>query len=172
MNQVIIQGVGFVALLFVIVSFQKKERGSLLFTMLVGLVLFVVHYLLLNAWTGALLNLVEAGVVYVSYKKESTSWARQKFWLYIFVLLFVVSGLVVSRTLIDLLPVIAQIIGVIGVWRNDPREIRFIMLVPRPLWFLYNLSIGSYAGMATEVFIFLSLVIGIFRFDIFGRSKK
>lgn len=171
-NQIIIQGIGYLALVFVILSFQKNKRVNILSIMLIGLVLFVVHYSLLKAWTGALMNLIEAGVVFVSYKKETKSWARRGFWPYLFILLYTVAGIYASKTLVGFLPVVAQSFGAIAVWQKNPRAIRFLMLVPRPLWFIYNFVVGSYAGMTTEVIILLSVITGIVRFDLHSKRDK
>ncbi len=76
------------------------------------------------------------------------------------------------KTASDVLPIAAQIFGGIAVWQNNPRSIRFLMLIPRPLWFIYNLFVGSYAGMIAEVFIFTSVLVGIIRFDILRQVKK
>jgi hypothetical protein len=171
MNSVIIQGVVYVALIFVLLSFQRNKRVSILLTMLVGLVLFVVHYSLLHAWTGALLNLLEAGVVYVSFAKETNRWAQRAFWPYLFCTLIVVAGFMTSKSYVDWLPAVAQLFGTFAVWQKNPRYIRFIMLAPRPLWFLYNLSVGSQAGMVAEVFILLSVLTGIVRFDILSQKE-
>ena len=171
MNQILIQGIGFFALFFVILSFQKKKRVSLLLIMLAGLLLFVVHFSLLKAWTGALMNLVEAGVVFVSYKREVSGWAKKSFWPYVFILLYILFGLLTVKNRIDILPIIAQIFGAIAVWQKNPRIIRYIMLAPRPLWFIYNATVGSYAGMMTEILIFISVIIGIVRFDILRKNS-
>src|SRR5260370_35122127 len=98
--------------------------------MLVGLVLFVVHYSLLHAWTGALMNLIEVGMVLVAYQKETRLWAQRKFWPYIFILLYIIAGLLTFRTLVDFLPILAQAFATISVWQKNPRAIRFIMLAP------------------------------------------
>lgn len=172
MNQVIVQGIGYLALLFVLLSFQKSKRINILLLMLVGLILFVIHYSLLNAWTGALMNLAEAGVVFVSYKKETKAWAKKKLWLYVFILAYIISGAFTTKSFVDLLPIVAQIFGALAVWQTNPRTIRFIMLIPRPLWFIYNLIVGSYAGMTAEIFILASVLIGIVRFDILSKSTK
>jgi hypothetical protein len=172
MEQVIIQGIGFLAFFFVIISFQKKGRVSILLIMLIGLLLFAIHYGLLKAWTGAVMNIIEAGVVFIAYKKDTQSWAKQKFWPYAFIIIYILVGLLTAKTLVNLLPIIAQIFGAIAVWQANPKAIRLFMLVPRPLWFTFNLAVGSYAGMVTEIFLLLSVVIGIVRFDIFDRSKK
>src|SRR4051812_43229728 len=88
LSPVVVQGIGYIALAFVILSFQQKKRLSILATMLVGVALFAVHYSLLHAWTGSLLNLLEASVVFVAFKKETEAWARNIVWPYIFSLLF------------------------------------------------------------------------------------
>ena len=140
--------------------------------MLVGLLLFVAHYSLLHAWSGAIANLIEAVVVYVAYQKETKAWAKYKFWLPVFILIFVITGLLSSKTVIDFFPVLGQMFGTVAVWQKNPKAIRFIMLAPRPLWFIYNFIVGSYAGMLAEIFILLSVVTGIVRFDILGKPAK
>lgn len=172
MSQILIQGVGYLALLCVILSFQKNSRVKILLVMMMGLVLFVFHYALLGAWIGSLMNLIEAAMVFVAYKKETDRWAQHRLWVYIFIALFVAAGALTAKSVVDTLPVIAQIFGTIAVWQTSPRSIRFIMLAPRPLWFIYNLTVGSYAGMTAEVFILLSVFIGIVRFDILGKPEK
>jgi len=172
MNQIIIQGIGYLALLFVVLSFQRNSRPKLLFFMIIGLVLFVVHYALLGAWVGALLNLIEGGMTFVAYRKETDAWAQKRVWPYAFAALFIIAGVVVAKSYVDLLPVIAQIVGTIAVWQTNPKRIRFIMLIPRPLWFTYNLFVGSYAGMTTEVIILLSVVIGAVRFDMIKKRIR
>ncbi len=172
MNPILIQGIGFLALIFVILSFQKKERVTLLLVMFVGLLLFVLHYSLLGAWTGALMNLIEAGVVFVSFKKETALWAKKSFWPYLFIVAYVLTGALTLKSVPDIFPIIAQIFGAIAVWQKNPRTIRFIILVPRPLWFGYNLIVGSYAGMVTEIVILLSVFVSIVRFDILHQAEK
>lgn len=166
MDQFVAQGVGYLALLFVILSFQKNKRTTLLLVMLTGLLLFTVHYALIGAWTGSLMNLIEAGMVFIAYKKETKAWAQRVFWLYFFIGLYVISGVFTVKGWIDVLPVLAQAFGAVAVWQTSARAIRFLMLAPRPLWFIYNLAVGSQAGVVAEVLITTSVVIGIVRFDI------
>lgn len=118
------------------------------------------------------MNLIEAGVVFVAYKKETDSWAKQKFWPYVFILLYIIAGIITARSTVDFLPIIAQVFGAIAVWQTNPKTIRFIMLVPRPLWFIYNFMVGSYAGVTAEILILASVLIGILRFDILKQKKK
>lgn len=56
MNPTIIQAIGFVALGFVIVSFQNNKRSTLLALMLTSVSLLVDHFILLGAWTGKVIQ--------------------------------------------------------------------------------------------------------------------
>lgn len=170
MHQILVQGIGYIALCFVIFSFQKNKRIHILFIMLSGLLLFVVHYSLLHAWTGAVMNFIEAWTVFVAYKKETEIWAQWKYRPFLFILLFLITGYGSSQGLIDMLPIIAQIFGTIAVWQTKPTLIRYIMLIPRPLRFIYNAAVWSYAGVIAEVCIFVSVVVSIIRFDILHVS--
>ena len=58
MNQIIIQGVGYVALLFSILSFQKNKRSSILLYLIIANILFSLHFSLLHAWTGAAMSVL------------------------------------------------------------------------------------------------------------------
>lgn len=117
------------------------------------------------------MNLVEAIVVFVAYKKETVAWAKQKFWPFLFILLYIIAGIFTAKAIMDVLPIVAQVFGAIAVWQTSPRTIRFIMLVPRPLWFIYNFIVGSQAGMVAEIFILISVFVGIVRFDILGKKE-
>ena len=172
MHQIIVQGVGYLALLFVLLSFQGRKRVQILLAMLTGVLLFVLHYSLLHAWTGALMNAIEASVVFVSFKKEKSTWANNKLWLYVFISLYVLAAALTVKNPVDVLPIIAQISGAIAVWQTNPRSIRFIMLIPRPLWFVYNLAVGSQAGAVAEVFMLSSVLAGIVRYDILKKKSK
>lgn len=172
MNEILIQAVGFVAVLFVFLSFQKNKRINILILMLVGLLIFTVYYVLLQAYIGAIMNLIEAGMVFVAYKKETQKWAQHKLWPFVFIAVFIIAGILNAKSWVDFLPIAAQIMGTIAVWQTKPRAIRFIMLVPRPLWFTYNLTVGAYAGMVAEIIIFISVVIGIIRFDILKKRAE
>ena len=172
MNEIVGQIVGYAALVVVIFSFQRNKRSALLLIMLGGLLLFATSYALLHAWTGSLANLIEAGVTFVAYKKEDKVWAKQPYWLYIFIGLYVLSGVITARSWADTLPIIAQTFGAIAVWQTSSRRIRYLMLIPRPLWFTYNLIVGAQAAMIAEVLIFTSVVVGIVRFDILKQKEK
>lgn len=172
MNQVVIQGIGFLALFFYTLSFQHKDRKKLLIWLLIGTVLWTIHYSFLNAWTGALLNAIEGFQALIFYQRDKKKWADSKLWIYIFIFLFVIGGIVTWTNYYDALPIVAMILGTFALWNKETKLIRFFMLAPRPLYFIYNLVVGSYAGMVTEVLILLSILVGMLRLDIFKKKAS
>lgn len=113
-NNVLIQAVGYLALFFVILSFQKNKRGLLLFYLAIAQVLFAIHFTLLNAWTGVAMDTIAAIRTYIFYKKETSVWAKNTIWYYLFLILFGLSGLFVWEGYHSLLPALAMIIDTVA----------------------------------------------------------
>lgn len=66
---------------------------------------------------------------------------------------------------ISFLPVIANIASTIGGYSHNPRKIRIAgMFVNSPLWIVYNVIVGSWAGILDEVISEASMVISILRY--------
>lgn len=172
MTQLIAQIIGIVALLFVLLSFQKNNRHFILLFLIIAQVLFTVHFGLLGAWTGAAMNGVAAVRTYIFNQRESKNWSNNHVWLHLFVLLFWILGIITWKENYSLLPILAITVDTFAVWNKKTSNIRLFMLIPRPLWFVYNFTVGSYAGMITEIFVLFSILISILRFDIIQQVKE
>lgn len=167
---ILIQGVGYIALLFVIFSFQKNKRSLILLYLIIAQAIFTLHFGLLHAWTAVAMNGIAAIRTYIFYAKDTTKWAKSNLWYYFFIFTFVFAGLITWEGYHSLLPTSAMIVDTTAQWKKETKSIRRIMIIPRPLWFIYNFIVGSYAGMATEIIVLFSILVGIVRFDI--KSKK
>src|SRR5260370_39902579 len=172
MNQVIIQGIGYVALFFVILSFQRNKRSKMLLYLIFAQILFTLHFFLLHAWAAVAMNAIATLRAVIFYQKDKRIWAENTVWMYVFMGAFILAGLVTWTNYSSLLLIIATVIDTFALWKSSAKSIRFLMLIPRPLWFSYNLIVGSYAGMTTEVIVFASVLIGILRFDILDQKKN
>jgi hypothetical protein len=165
MNQIIIQAIGYIALFFAILSFQNSRRGKILLYLLIANTVFTIHFSLLHAWTGVIVNILGALRAILFYQKDTKVWAQHVIWMYIFMGAFILAGLVTWTNYFSLIPIMGGVTDTLALWKRSAKSIRFFMLIPRPLWFSYDLLVGSYAGMTTEVLILISVLIGIFRFD-------
>lgn len=172
MVQIIGQSIGFIALIISIFIFQKNKRTTMLYILMTSSFLFMVHYLLLGAVTGAAMNLISTIRNYIFSKKDKCSWANSSLWLYFFIGVFIISGLITWEGYISILPIIGMISGSISFWISDPRKIRLVALIAPPLWFTYNFLSHSYSGMIAEILNVTSITIGIIRFDIMKKDEE
>jgi len=161
----IIQFIGFIGLFFIVLSFQQKTRNRILIVMVTGQLIFLVHFSLLGAWTGVGMNIVGSLRTILFRFREERKWADHKAWPAVFVLFFWMACLIFWEGWLSLLPAIAMTIETIGLWMKSTTRIRFINLFPHPFWFTYNLLKNSWAGTLTEILVFLSIVVAIFRYD-------
>lgn len=170
-NQILAQGIGFISFLFIVLSFQNNKRSLILLFLIIAQTSFVIHFVLLGAWTAVAMNAISAVRTYVFHQKDKKDWAKKRIWFYLFFALFWVTGFLVWEGPYSLFPILAMSAETIGLWMEKARYIRLLSLIPRPLWFIYSFIVGSYAGMVTETFVFCSILIGIFRFDV-SKAKK
>jgi hypothetical protein len=169
MNQLIVQIIGFVGLLFIVVSFQKDRKSFTLISQIIAGLFFTAHFFLLKAWTGAAMNSLGAVRAYVFNIKESKKWLNKKIVMYSFISFFWVVGLLSWQNHLSILPIVSVTLECFALWNKNTKYMRWLFLSARPPWIIYNFFVGSYAGLATEAFIVCSLIIAITRFDILKK---
>lgn len=172
MIQIIAQSIGFIALALVFLSYQFNKRSTILLFLILVQILFVIHYGLLGAWIGSAMNLVSAIRTYIFKQRENHSWANQRFWPYLFMSISWLSGIFTWNSLLCILPIIAMTIDTWVAWTLKPKTIRFLTLIPRPMWFIYDITVHSYPGLIGETVTFVSVLIGIIRFDILHKNNS
>lgn len=160
-----IQFLGAIALIFVFLSWNAKHRERILNLQSINLVFFAFHYLLLGAYTGALMCVVVLARNFVFVRKGKKKWASNFFWLYIFCLLSIIVLIISWKGWISTLPVIAVIIGMYGMFREKPQEIRFYNLINSLIWIPYTIFVHSYSGLLSQIVGIAGVLTGMYRHD-------
>lgn len=161
-SAVFVQLVGFVALAVGLLGFQANKRGNMLKFQVAASVLYAVHFYLLGAFTGAVMNGVNAGRNYAFFKIAKRTWLLPAG----FMIIFALAGIITWQGPLSVLPTLAMLTGTLAFWQKNPTTIRLLELISPPLWFAYNAVAGSYPGMLAEIILFCSIILGIYRFDI------
>jgi len=162
---ILAQIVGFVALFFCVAQYQHPKRGGILSLQIIALLLWSAHYFLMSALTAAVLAVVAAIRLMVFYHRDEKKWAQTKFWPGLFILLFVVFGIVSWQAWYSVFPIVGFIGGTIAYWMISPKHIRLLTLLVQIPWIIYAVIIGSYPAFLNETFVIVSVSIGIYRFD-------
>lgn len=182
MFDIIAQVVGIIAAVIAILSFQVKGQKGIMVVQTVSTSLWTLHFFMIGAYTGFILNLLCAIRAVIYSKRESKKWAASVVWIYIFTawalavyiltLLFFNTPESPKNPIIELLPVIGVIATTIGFRLDSGFKVRLSQLVSGPVWLIYNIFNGSIGGTVTEIFATCSVIIGIIRLDIKDLKKK
>ena len=166
---ILAQVFGFLALSLVILTFQSNNRNTMQYLKIAASGLFFLHFALLGAWTGAVMNIITALRSYIFKERFTQAWAGKKIWLYLFIIIFTVAGILTWEGYRSLLPIIGMIFGTIAFWMKSPRQIRIMVLFASPCWIAYNLIVHSYPGLLTEILTISTVIIAMIRFN---QKKK
>lgn len=171
-SQLIAQTIGFTALAFSILAYQSNKRRLILGTKTVAFALFVIHFSMLGAYTGAAMNLLGGVRTHIFNQRLKKQWADKKGWLYGFLAAVWLASALTWDGPISILPAIGASLATIAFWMKDPKHLRYLSYGLVPTWFAYNYSVGSYAGMLADTLLFVSLLVATYRFDLRGEEER
>ena len=159
----LIQIIGLMGTALFFLSYQCKSNRNLFRVQFLSYVCYTVHLLLLGAVTG--------GVSYVLNTLRSfclgSRWkfARSRTMCAIICALQVIALIFTWSGWISVLPVAANIAATIGGYTHNPRKIRIAgMFINSPLWILYDIMVGSWAGILDEIVTEASMILSIIRY--------
>lgn len=158
----IAQCVGFVAMGVALVTFTFRTRKRILVSKMIADLLWVIHYLLLGATSGAAINAINAVREGVFYHKEK-KWASTVLWPALFVCANAVSTVFSWQGWISLIPLLGSSINVIALWCATPRWMRLLSIPALTLWEIYSILVGSVPSMIVNVLSIISAIWGLSR---------
>lgn len=156
----IAQCIGIIALTFNVIASLGKTRKQILIGQLLGPVFFAVHFFLLAAYVGALVNLIVLLRTIIFQRTKHSI-----FWLVLFIGALVCVLTFTSKGLITAFPVLGTMIGTYALWRDNPAAIRFFFVLSAIIWVPYTILVNSYAGLVNQIIVSVALLIGIYRLD-------
>ena len=174
------QAVGIIGLIIMVLSFQQKTQRNIVLYQLASSMLFTVHYFMLGAYVGSLLNFIGIFRAFV-FANKNKSWAQKKFWLYLFLTAFVTVGILTLdgyinifewnasfssiSTYIAMLPIIGMSFTTVAFWITYAPTVRKLSFPNSPCWLIYNFYNHSWAGVATEIIVMTSIIVAMIRYD-------
>lgn len=170
---VIIQLIGGLGIIASIISFQRKKHSSIILFRTLCELLFAVHYFLLGAYTGMIMNLVGC-VRNTVFTRQVAKNKKTTISTVAFSLLFLIFGVLFWQGKKSILIIVAKVLSTLAYGKKNTTMVRGIILITTTSWFIYNYFVFSIPGMVCEAFTLASLIIGIIRLDLFPklRNKK
>ena len=163
LQNLFVQAVGILGTGLFFLSFQCKRNKNLFRVQFLSYLCYTTHLLMLGAVTGGIsyiLNTVRSfclGSKYPFLKSKAMCWILCA--LQVATLFFTWGGWW------SILPVAANIASTVGGYTHNPRKIRIAgMFINSPLWIIYDIIVGSWAGILDEVISEASMIISICRY--------
>lgn len=167
-REIIGQIVGIIAMLTMCISYQFKKSPQIFLTQLIASFLFSVHFLLIGAYTGLILNAVELLRGYLLYR-EDKKWTGSYPVIIIITALMGLGGILTWEGWYSLFPTLAMVAGTPLLWTRKEKVIRFTgLFLISPFWLIYNIRVLSIAGIINESLNIGSIIISLIRY----RGKK
>jgi len=157
------QMMGFVAVVLGFVSFQMRTQKQLLVVQTATTIAFCIHYYLIGATSGLMLNLLGIVRNLAYYHKDKPLFSGKKCPIFFAVVMGIV-GMLSWQGYYSIFVVMGLVINTVCLSFTNPQNIRKSILVSSPLVLAYDAFVLSIGGVIYESVVIISSIIGIIRY--------
>ncbi|MBR6780782.1 MAG: YgjV family protein [Clostridia bacterium] len=165
---IVSQIVGFAAVGLYLLSFQLKKRRQIVWVTCISNALYVLQYVLLGAFSGAVMDSMSTVFSFLAAKKNDAPFKK---YTRLLVTLSIVSITVVGllsafaqRDPIELIPIAGALFQTGGLWCENEQTIRRFGLCSAPFWLVYNFISKAYGPALGSVFAIISIIVAMVRY--------
>ncbi len=157
------QILSWIATLLTFLSYQCENHKKLLIVQTLSTLSICISYLLLNAQTGMLLNIICILRNIIIYKKNIKIFSHS-FWPYALAFIMGIMGIVSWQGTMSILIVAALMINTLFLYFPDVQNLRKSILVTSTMIIIYNIYYYVWGGVANELIAIISAIIGLYRY--------
>lgn len=161
MNLIIANIIGFIAFVVTLIAYHRATKKKIFENMIFANNLDVIHYLVLGAYSGCITKVIALIRNFVIIKKEKYEWLSSKVILILFIILYVVSGILSFTNIFSIFCIVAAIIYLIWCWNGNELQVKRAAFYCYFLWLIYNSSVQLYAGIISNVVSIISTFIAL-----------
>ena len=163
LQHLFVQAIGILGTGLFFLSFQCKKNKKLFRVQFLSYLCYTTHLLMLGAVTGGISYILNTVRSFCLGSKHA--FLKSKAMCFLICVLQVVTLFFTWDGWWSILPVAANIASTIGGYTHNPRKIRIAgMFINSPLWIIYDIIVGSWAGILDEVISEASMIISICRY--------
>ena len=175
------QIVGLFAIALYFLSYQQKDREKIIAWNATSRVLYILQYILLLSFDGAVLDVLGIVASLLAGRKDRGFIGRHKL---LFFLLSSGAMIVAPIALPYLIPSMAKpdlftafaIIGVLfhtgAFWLSSEKIIRRLSLAGSPFWLVFNFSQKAYPSAIGDALTIGSILLAMLRYDLKRKKRK
>lgn len=171
---IISQIIGFAAVGLYLLSYQLKKRSQIVWVTCISNGLYVLQYVLLGAFSGAIMDFLSTVSSFFSAKKNSPRFKRHAKWIAVSNLLVITAAglaiVIIRKDPIELIPIAGALFQTGGLWCNNEQTIRKFGLCSTPFWLVYNYISQAYGAAVGSVLAMISVIVAMVRYRKNGQS--
>lgn len=172
---IISQIIGLAAVALYLLSYQLKKRNHIVWVTCISNALYVLQYILLGAFSGAIMDFMSTVSSFFAAKKNDLPFSRfKKLLTVINILAIAVVGLVsafIQGEWLELLPIAGALFQTGGLWCDDEQTIRKFGLLSAPFWLIYNFLSQAYGASLGSVLAIVSVTVAMIRYRKRGKNQ-
>jgi len=155
---IITQSIGILASALVICSLLQKSDNNFKIWIALGATIFAVHFALLGAYAGAVVAILNATRTLLSMKFHNANKL-----LYFFLTLYVIVGIFICDTVIDMLPLFAGALSTIALFKLSGLKMRIAFIITEVGWLTYGIFVQSIGSIINNSFALCANMLTIYR---------
>ena len=163
---IVAQIVGLMAFIVSLVAYQQKNKKDILLTMVISNIINLIHYIMLNAYSGAMTKLVAILRDSFIVGKDKYKQLKSLLFLIVFILIYIFILIYTYNGLLSVFPIIAALIYLIPTWFGNSKTVKKTALFCYLLWLVYNIFVLSIAGIISNIISIISIIISIKRGEV------
>ena len=162
------QIVGLTAVGLYLLSYQLKKRSHIVWVTCISNALYVLQYIMLGAFSGAVMDFMSTVASFFAGKKNAPNFKKHSKWIAaVNMILIVAAGLavtVIRHDPIELIPIAGALLQTGGLWFEDEQTIRKFGLCSVPFWLVYNYISQAYGAALGSVIAIISIIVAMVRY--------
>ena len=162
------QIIGLLAVATFLLSYQQKKRKNIILFNTLSRCLYILQYMLLGAFSGAVLDVLGAVSSVVAGKKHKGFVKRHAKAVFIAINgVIILAGVLIAfynKRWLDLFPIAGVLLHTSAFWISDEKIIRRVSLLGSPFWLVYNLFSQAYGSAIGDLLTMGSIVIAMIRY--------
>lgn len=164
---------GIFAVITFLISFQFKTRKNILIVNILSRSLYILQYIFLGAFEGAVLDFL--GLVFsffARYKDKPFFVKHFKIIMVIINLILLTMGFLMYENIFSLFAIGGIVFEVIALWLTKEKNIRILSLIAAPCWLIYNFKNAAYGSVVGNILGMISIITAIIRLDLNKKGKN
>lgn len=157
------QILGFIALIFIVLSYQNTKKEKFLLIQIFANIFFGIQYLTLHAFSAfcsSVISLIRT-LIFFKYEKENRKTPVRI--LIIILIIISIFGMLTYEGIYSLIPIIIALFYSYGTWHDNLKLTYIIGIIASLLWIYYNFLVGAYVSIIGSIFELLASAMGFIK---------